>query len=198
VIEAPDRHGMVLTSTLNSCKVMEIIYVVEDGLSGVYHPHTITTLAQSLNISLFSSLHLQCKGCHDLIIEAPDPYGMVPISTSNMHKGKEIRSLGSIIMWLPQLSLKKTLDSSQIAISHLQCKGFHGQVIEAPDPHGTLPTLASNIYIVINIIHMLLRMVTGIHYSAVISTLVGSWFRFLISNKLLFHNWKSNKNAMVQ
>ncbi len=96
------------------------------------------------------------------MIEAPDPYGMVPISTSNMYKVMEIRSLGSIITRLPQLLLEKTFDSSQIATSHLYIKRCHGAVFEAPDPHGMLPTSTSNMCKVMEIIHTLLlwRMVS--------------------------------------
>jgi hypothetical protein len=107
-------------------------------------------------------LYLDYNQHHGAVVEAPDQNGMVPTSFSNISKNFEIIHMlwmgsGYIIApLLPHLLAPILGVDRNFGSSHLGYNQHHGAVVEAPDPHGMVPTsFFSKISKVFEIVSML-------------------------------------------
>jgi hypothetical protein len=149
LVEAPDPHGMVLTSTSNIYKVFVNIYM----LSGWADGSTIMTLPLYIldGIQLTGSFcqipGLQVWATNDVMVHWLRPqthmeWFPLPLQTYKVVKIIHMRSGwadGSTIMTLPQyildgVQLMEFLPNSWIM--QLGYRLYHGALVEAPDPHG--------------------------------------------------------------
>jgi hypothetical protein len=85
VIEAPDPHGMVATSSPNMCNVIDIIHMlyvhIDPPSSCCYHCNDWFRFGK---LEEQHQLVLCVKIYGNRVIEAPDPHGMIPTSSPNM------------------------------------------------------------------------------------------------------------------
>ena len=104
-------------------------------------------LAPILGVDInFGSSHLGYNQHHGAVAEAPDPHGMVPTSFISKYQ-RRLRSFtcfrkaaGSIITPLPSNLLSQISGVDEDIGSHLGYNQHDGSVVEAPDPHGIVPT----------------------------------------------------------
>ena len=139
LVEAPDPHGMIPTSTPNIHQVFENTQMLWMGRWIHHHatiticvgpwneeswPYTWVTVGLQMmsrcsgwgprptwNSSQISSRHIkevETFRCCDLLVEAPDPHGMIPTSTPNIYKVAENIHILKMGRWIHHRS-KTTL-----------------------------------------------------------------------------------------
>ncbi len=119
---------------------------------------------------------------HCAVVEALDPPGLVPTSTSSIYKEFDnVHMLWmGIWIWIHHHPVTTTLVGPDLG-SRLKSAGSllgatiandHCGVVEALDPPGLVPTSTSSIYTEFDNVHML-WMGIWIHHHAVTTTLVG-------------------------
>jgi len=86
VVEALTPHGMSPTSTPNIYKVIDNLHMLWMRVWRSHHTVTTKLVGPDLGRQL-KLCHLSVhKWCHGTVIEALNPYGMAPTSTSNTYK----------------------------------------------------------------------------------------------------------------
>ncbi len=126
---------------------------------------------QILDSSQIPNSHLECKWCHGAVVEALDPHGMIPTSTSHTYKVIEIIH----ILWVGTGIYHHAITTTFVG-NYFKCplifKFTPGVQMKSwcsgwgSNPHGMVPTSILHIYKVFQIIPML-WIDTGIHHHAI-------------------------------
>jgi hypothetical protein len=90
LVEAPDQHGMLPTSSQDILRVFHSISMLQMG-SNIHH-HAFTIILFGLEILMWLKFQVAPEWemipwrYHCTLVEAPDQHGMLPTSTQDIHK----------------------------------------------------------------------------------------------------------------
>jgi hypothetical protein len=198
MIETPDLHGMVPTSSSYICEVFNIIHML--WMQGLDLNHAVTT-----NI-VVPSFWIWMKSCvtalHQMKSWCIDSGSRL---TWNGHHFLFIHMQGvwhhSYAVWIRRLDLHHAFNTELVFPSFwiwlksviVPCiKWIDYTVIEAPDPHGMVPTSSSYIHKVFVIIQKLWMGGLNLHYAVTTELVVPSfwiWQKYWVKALRQMESW---------